>query len=221
MRSRPFKISFTAKIFIATYLKKIIFLCLFLTTRKLKVFSGGADKNAHFAVVHYAGTVNYNLTNWLEKNKDPLNDSVVDVMKNAPNPTLPIVFKVSIKITNTTFHKEQPWTNLSRKITNTSFHKEQPWSNLCRTWPATLWRRNKNLGRRRKAAARRSEHKLYISFTPVCVLARQSKLFLNILSCTLAIRVTIKRMTQVSSFYKEQLFSLMTTLHSTEPHFIR
>ena len=199
MRSRNF---FTAKIFIATYSKKIIFLCLFLTTRKLKVFSGGADKNAHFAVVHYAGTVNYNLTNWLEKNKDPLNDSVVDVMKNAPNPTLPIVFKVS------------------RKITNTSFHKEQPWSNLCRTWPATLWRRNKNLGRRRKAAARRWEHKL-ISFTPVCVLARQSKLFLNILSCTLAIRVTIKRMTQVSSFYKEQLFSLMTTLHSTEPHFIR
>ena len=31
---------------------------------------------------------------WLEKNKDPLNDSVVDVMKNAPNQTLPIVFKV-------------------------------------------------------------------------------------------------------------------------------
>ena len=25
----------------------------------------------------------------------------------------------------------------------------------------------------------------------------------------------------VSSFYKEQLASLMTTLHSTEPHFIR
>ena len=75
----------------------------FVDNKKIEslAFSGGADKNAHFAVVHYAGTVNYNLTNWLEKNKDPLNDSVVDVMKNAPNPTLPIVFKVSRKITNT------------------------------------------------------------------------------------------------------------------------
>merc|ERR1712141_565197 len=39
------------------------------------------DKNAHFAVIHYAGTVSYNVTAWLEKNKDPVNDSVVDVLK--------------------------------------------------------------------------------------------------------------------------------------------
>ena len=32
-----------------------------------------------------AGTVSYNLTGWLEKNKDPLNDSVVDQMKNGTN----------------------------------------------------------------------------------------------------------------------------------------
>ncbi|XP_068202771.1 myosin heavy chain, muscle-like isoform X29 [Palaemon carinicauda] len=38
---------------------------------------------AHFAIVHYAGTVPYNLTGWLEKNKDPLNDTVVDQMKKA------------------------------------------------------------------------------------------------------------------------------------------
>merc|ERR1711881_158321 len=29
------------------------------------------DKNAHFAIIHYAGTVSYNVTAWLEKNKDP------------------------------------------------------------------------------------------------------------------------------------------------------
>ena len=41
------------------------------------------DKNAHFAVVHYAGTVSYNVTGWLEKNKDPVNDTVVDVLKRS------------------------------------------------------------------------------------------------------------------------------------------
>merc|ERR1719266_1032803 len=39
------------------------------------------DKNAHFAIIHYAGTVSYNVTAWLEKNKDPVNDTVVDVLK--------------------------------------------------------------------------------------------------------------------------------------------
>merc|ERR1712170_166122 len=39
------------------------------------------DKNAHFACIHYAGTVSYNVTGWLEKNKDPVNDTVVDVLK--------------------------------------------------------------------------------------------------------------------------------------------
>merc|ERR1719295_2483649 len=102
---------------------------------------GGPDKDAHFAVVHYAGTVNYNLTNWLEKNKDPLNDSVVDIMKNAPNATLPIVFK---------------------DLAGHAVEAEQ------------------EPGKKKKGGGK-----------------------------------------TVSSFYKEQLFSLMTTLHSTEPHFIR
>ena len=34
---------------------------------------------AHFSLVHYAGTVDYSITGWLEKNKDPLNDSVVQL----------------------------------------------------------------------------------------------------------------------------------------------
>ena len=46
---------------------------------------GGPDKDAHFAVVHYAGTVAYNLTGWLEKNKDPLNDTIVEMIKNGSN----------------------------------------------------------------------------------------------------------------------------------------
>ncbi|PIO76012.1 myosin head [Teladorsagia circumcincta] len=43
----------------------------------------GKQAEAHFAMRHYAGTVRYNVTNWLEKNKDPLNDTVVQVMKNS------------------------------------------------------------------------------------------------------------------------------------------
>merc|ERR1712072_580478 len=46
------------------------------------------DKNAHFAVIHYAGTVSYNVTAWLEKNKDPVNDTVVDVLKMGNNALL-------------------------------------------------------------------------------------------------------------------------------------
>merc|ERR1719450_504950 len=41
------------------------------------------DPNAHFAIIHYAGTVSYNVTGWLEKNKDPVNDTVVDVLKRS------------------------------------------------------------------------------------------------------------------------------------------
>uniref|UniRef100_A0A2K5EW50 Myosin-6 n=1 Tax=Aotus nancymaae TaxID=37293 RepID=A0A2K5EW50_AOTNA len=32
---------------------------------------------AHFSLIHYAGTVDYNILGWLEKNKDPLNETVV------------------------------------------------------------------------------------------------------------------------------------------------
>lgn len=43
----------------------------------------GKQAEAHFAIVHYAGTVRYNANNFLEKNKDPLNDSAVSVLKTA------------------------------------------------------------------------------------------------------------------------------------------
>ena len=52
---------------------------------KLPVFlkpQSKTDKHAHFAISHYAGIVSYNVTGWLEKNKDPVNDSVVEVKTN-------------------------------------------------------------------------------------------------------------------------------------------
>merc|ERR1711988_71953 len=51
------------------------------------------DKNAHFAVIHYAGTVSYNVTAWLEKNKDPVNDTVVDILKRSANNLLVHLWK--------------------------------------------------------------------------------------------------------------------------------
>jgi len=98
------------------------------------------DKDAHFAIIHYAGTVNYNITNWLEKNKDPVNDSVIDVMKNCPNETLRVVLK---------------------DMAGHSTEDQEP-------------------GKKKKGGGK-----------------------------------------TVSAFYKDQLHNLMTTLHSTEPHFIR
>ncbi|XP_026689232.1 myosin heavy chain, muscle-like isoform X9 [Diaphorina citri] len=46
----------------------------------------------HFAIAHYAGTVSYNITGWLEKNKDPLNDTVVDQFKKGSNKLLVEIF---------------------------------------------------------------------------------------------------------------------------------
>lgn len=48
--------------------------------------------DSHFAIVHYAGTVPYNLTGWLEKNKDPLNDTVVDQCKKGSNELVVTIF---------------------------------------------------------------------------------------------------------------------------------
>ena len=52
---------------------------------KLPIFlkpQSKTDKHAHFALSHYAGIVSYNVTGWLEKNKDPVNDSVVEILKS-------------------------------------------------------------------------------------------------------------------------------------------
>ncbi|XP_047666849.1 myosin-7-like [Tachysurus fulvidraco] len=47
---------------------------------------------AHFALVHYAGTVDYNINNWLVKNKDPLNETVVGLFQKSTLKLLGILF---------------------------------------------------------------------------------------------------------------------------------
>ncbi|RLW13394.1 hypothetical protein DV515_00000010, partial [Chloebia gouldiae] len=40
-------------------------------------------QEAHFALIHYAGTVDYNIIGWLQKNKDPLNETVVGLYQKS------------------------------------------------------------------------------------------------------------------------------------------
>ncbi|KAK6310735.1 hypothetical protein J4Q44_G00187900 [Coregonus suidteri] len=47
---------------------------------------------AHFALAHYAGTVDYNTSNWLVKNKDPLNEMVVGLYQKSAMKLLAILF---------------------------------------------------------------------------------------------------------------------------------
>ncbi|XP_068455055.1 myosin-7 [Clinocottus analis] len=47
---------------------------------------------AHFALMHYAGTVDYNINNWLVKNKDPLNETVVGLYQKSNLKLLSFLF---------------------------------------------------------------------------------------------------------------------------------
>ncbi|KAM8723552.1 myosin heavy chain, fast skeletal muscle-like isoform 2-T2 [Acanthopagrus schlegelii] len=53
---------------------------------------GKGKAEAHFALVHYAGTVEYNISGWLDKNKDPLNDSVVQLYQKSSNKLLALLY---------------------------------------------------------------------------------------------------------------------------------
>ncbi|XP_051778249.1 myosin-6-like [Erpetoichthys calabaricus] len=58
--------------------------------QKPRVVKGKPE--AHFALVHYAGTVDYNITGWLEKNKDPLNETVVGLYQKSSVKMLSTLF---------------------------------------------------------------------------------------------------------------------------------
>uniref|UniRef100_A0A3B5LI22 Myosin motor domain-containing protein n=1 Tax=Xiphophorus couchianus TaxID=32473 RepID=A0A3B5LI22_9TELE len=58
--------------------------------QKPRVVKGKPE--AHFSLVHYAGTVDYNINNWLVKNKDPLNETVVGLFQKSTVKLLAILF---------------------------------------------------------------------------------------------------------------------------------
>lgn len=47
---------------------------------KPKIVKG---RDAHFELKHYAGTVHYSITGWLEKNKDPINECIVTLLSTS------------------------------------------------------------------------------------------------------------------------------------------
>ncbi|XP_070766011.1 myosin-7B-like [Enoplosus armatus] len=47
----------------------------------------------HFEVVHYAGVVPYNITGWLDKNRDPLNETVVVVLQKSSHKLMAGLFE--------------------------------------------------------------------------------------------------------------------------------
>nr|3I5F_A Chain A, Myosin heavy chain isoform A [Doryteuthis pealeii]3I5G_A Chain A, Myosin heavy chain isoform A [Doryteuthis pealeii]3I5H_A Chain A, Myosin heavy chain isoform A [Doryteuthis pealeii]3I5I_A Chain A, Myosin heavy chain isoform A [Doryteuthis pealeii] len=47
---------------------------------------------AHFCLHHYAGSVSYSIAGWLDKNKDPINENVVELLQNSKEPIVKMLF---------------------------------------------------------------------------------------------------------------------------------
>ncbi|KAL0993351.1 hypothetical protein UPYG_G00106490 [Umbra pygmaea] len=71
--------------------------------QKPKPSRGKAE--AHFSLIHYAGTVDYNIGGWLEKNKDPLNDTVVQLYQKAGLKLLSQLFATFVLVDSDRIHK--------------------------------------------------------------------------------------------------------------------
>uniref|UniRef100_A0A3Q3EFM9 Myosin motor domain-containing protein n=1 Tax=Labrus bergylta TaxID=56723 RepID=A0A3Q3EFM9_9LABR len=73
--------------------------------QKPRVVKGKPE--AHFSLVHYAGIVDYNIGNWLVKNKDPLNETVVGLFQ-----------KSTLKLLSNLFAGYTGADNLNKLMTN-------------------------------------------------------------------------------------------------------
>ncbi|XP_051947235.1 myosin-7 isoform X1 [Xyrauchen texanus] len=49
--------------------------------------------DTHFELVHYAGVVPYNINGWLDKNRDPLNETVVGIFQRSSNKLMASLFE--------------------------------------------------------------------------------------------------------------------------------
>ncbi len=58
----------------------------------------------HFELHHYAGTVGYNINGWLNKNKDPINQTVVGVLQASKEPLVAFLFAEKVEGMYNIFH---------------------------------------------------------------------------------------------------------------------
>ncbi|XP_073794885.1 myosin-7 isoform X2 [Danio rerio] len=54
--------------------------------------------DTHFELVHYAGVVPYNINGWLDKNRDPLNETVVGIFQRSSNKLMSSLFENFISL---------------------------------------------------------------------------------------------------------------------------
>ncbi|XP_051797509.1 myosin-16-like [Acanthochromis polyacanthus] len=86
----------------------------------MKPKGGKKGAEVHFELVHYAGTVGYNIIGWLEKNKDPLNETVVGLFQKSSMPLLALLFKEEEAAAGT---KKQKKGSTFQTVSN--FYREQ------------------------------------------------------------------------------------------------
>ncbi|PIO33952.1 hypothetical protein AB205_0063410 [Aquarana catesbeiana] len=79
---------------------------------------GKGKAEAHFSLVHYAGTVDYNISGWLDKNKDPLNETVVGLYQKSPVKLLAFLYSSYAGADGTNFLLILPQENLNKLMTN-------------------------------------------------------------------------------------------------------
>ncbi|XP_062948083.1 myosin-15 [Cynocephalus volans] len=79
---------------------------------------------AHFELVHYAGVVPYNISGWLEKNKDLLNETVVAVFQKSANRVLASLFENYVSADSAVQFGEKKRRKRVSFQTVTSLHKE-------------------------------------------------------------------------------------------------
>ncbi|XP_067824765.1 myosin-7B-like [Heptranchias perlo] len=68
----------------------------------------------HFEIVHYAGVVPYNLNGWLDKNKDPLNETMVELFQKSSNELLAALYQDYVS-TDTEQEHPKPGVKIRRK----------------------------------------------------------------------------------------------------------
>uniref|UniRef100_A0A8D2LTT3 Myosin motor domain-containing protein n=1 Tax=Varanus komodoensis TaxID=61221 RepID=A0A8D2LTT3_VARKO len=79
---------------------------------------------AHFELLHYAGVVPYNIIGWLEKNKDPLNETVVGIFQKSSNKLLASLFENYVSADSADHSGEKKRKKGASFQTVSSMHKE-------------------------------------------------------------------------------------------------